>query len=346
MDGQYTLQRFALQLKNQPRTLRRVARVFQKIIKELYDTYFPNAEAGRPGPLPNCPDSDILAIGWLLEYIGEDSENKGYRRIEAELKMVFPALPERSRFNRRRRNLAGASEVLRCALIEVFAESDVFIVDSFPLPVCDFKRAGSSKSDLKWADASGTLATYGHCATKGLGTFFGFRGHLLTTVDGVPVDFAIASADIDDREVLSVLCERGTRYPTILRNKGAEADLTAENKSSPRYPIILGDKGYISGALQEELLDTEGTVLLPTLRSNQKDQYPGSFRKLQVKLRRRVETTIGQLVDQFNVSRVRARAHWGLQTRMSNKFGACLLGAFLNQCLDRPLMKLKDLVLA
>ncbi len=32
--------------------------------------------------------------------------------------------------------------------------------------------------------------------------------------------------------------------------------------------------------------------------------------------------------------------------RMSNKFGASLLGAFLNQCLGRPLMKLKDLVLA
>ena len=30
MDLQYTLQRYALQLKNQPRTLRGVARVFQK----------------------------------------------------------------------------------------------------------------------------------------------------------------------------------------------------------------------------------------------------------------------------------------------------------------------------
>ncbi|MCG9132012.1 transposase [Candidatus Poribacteria bacterium] len=166
----------------------------------------------------------------------------------------------------------------REALVEMYR-------DSFPLPVCDFKRAAASKSDFKRADASGTIATYGHCATKGLGTIFGFRGHLLTTVDGVPVDFvrAIASADIDDREVLRVLCDRGNRYP-----------------------ILLGDKGYISEVLQDELLDTEDTVLLPTLRSNPKDQYPESFRKRQVKLRRRVETTIGQLVDQFNVSDVRA----------------------------------------
>ena len=322
MDLQSTLQRTVLQLKNQPRTLRRVARVFQKIIKTLYDANFPNAEADRPGPIPECPDSDILTMSWLLEYIGEDSENSGYARIQAELKTVFPSSPERSRFNRRRRNLSGASEVLRRALTQYFPKQKVFIVDSFPMPLCDFKRAKSSKSDLKWADATGTLATYGHCATKGLGTFFGFRGSLVTTAAGLPVDFAIASADIDDRDVLPLLCERS------------------------RYPILLGDKGYISTPLEDELLETQDTVLLPTLRSNQKAQYTQSFRKLQVRLRRRIETTIGQLTEQFCMSRIRARAHWGMQTRMSNKFGACLLGAFLNLCLGHPLMKLKDLVLA
>ena len=55
MDLQFTLQRYALQLKNQPRTLKRVARVFQKIMKILYDTYFPNAEARRPGRNPDAP---------------------------------------------------------------------------------------------------------------------------------------------------------------------------------------------------------------------------------------------------------------------------------------------------
>ena len=166
MDLQFTLQRYALQLKNQPHTLKRVARVFQKIMKTLYDTYFPNAEARRPGRNPDCPDADILTVAWLLEYIGEDSENSGYRRIKAELKTVFPSLPERSRLNRRRRNLSTASEVIRRALTGFLPKTDVFIVDSFPLPVCDFKRSKASKSDFKWADGTGTLATYGHCATE------------------------------------------------------------------------------------------------------------------------------------------------------------------------------------
>ena len=64
MELQYTLEAYALQLKNVPRTLMvSVASVVQKIMKTLYDVHFPNAEDRRPGPIPDCLDSDILAIG-------------------------------------------------------------------------------------------------------------------------------------------------------------------------------------------------------------------------------------------------------------------------------------------
>lgn len=108
------------------------------------------------------------------------------------------------------------SEKLRHPLIH-FLPDDVFFVDSFPIPVCDFKRAPASTSPLKYVDATGTLATYGKCATKGLNTFFGFRGSVVNTTDRLPVDFAIATADTDDREVLPLFCERGT-YPTLINN--------------------------------------------------------------------------------------------------------------------------------
>ena len=59
------------------------------------------------------------------------------------------------------------------------------------------------------------------------------------TVDGLPVDFAIAPADTDDREVLALLSERG------------------------RYPIILGDKGdHISEQLQRETLRNRRHALI------------------------------------------------------------------------------------
>ena len=45
MDLQYTLEQYALQLKNVPRTL------VEKIMKTLYDIHFPEAENHRPGPM-------------------------------------------------------------------------------------------------------------------------------------------------------------------------------------------------------------------------------------------------------------------------------------------------------
>ena len=144
---------------------------------------------------------------------------------------------------------------------------------------------------------------------------------MITTAYGLPVDFAIATADTDDREVLPLFCERGT------------------------YPIIIGDKGYISEEVETDLLMTYNVCLFPTRRKNQKAQYPSKFCKLHQKIRR-VETTISQLTQQFNVSRIRARSHWGMLTRFSNKFGGWTLGVFLNKCLGRKLMALKDVVYA
>ena len=323
MDLQDTLEQYVLQLKNtETRTLEAVVSVCRKIMSTLYDHYFPGAEALRPGPTSRCPDSDILTLAWVLELIGKDSELAGYKLIKAQLGHLFPYLPERSRFNRRRRNLCYASEKLRLVLIQFLPDDEVFIVDSFPIPLCDFKRAPAWTSPLKCADGTGTLATYGKCVTKGLGTFLGFRGSVITTAYGLPVDFAIATANTDDREVLPLLCERGT------------------------YPIILGDKGYISEKLETDLLRTDNVCLLPTRRPNQKAQYPPRFRPQHAKLRWRIETTISQLTHQFNVSRIRARRHWGVRTRLSNKFGGWTLGVFLNKCLGRPLMALKDVVYA
>ena len=122
--------------------------------------------------------------------------------------------------------------------------------------------------------------------------------------------------------VSHILCERGT------------------------YPVILGDKGYISEKLETDLLRTDDVCLLPTRCPNQKAQYPPKFRPQHAKLRRWIGTTISQLAHQFNVSWIRTRCHWGFRTRLSNKFAGWTLGVFLNKCLGRSLMALKDVVYA
>ena len=127
MDLQDTLEKYVMQLKNTPRTLEAVVSVCRKIMATLYDHYFPGAEALRPGPTSRCPDSDILTLTWVLELIGKDSELSGYKLIKAQLGHLFAYLPERSRFNRRRRNLCHASEKLRRVLIQFLPDDEVFI---------------------------------------------------------------------------------------------------------------------------------------------------------------------------------------------------------------------------
>ena len=128
MDLQDTIEQYVIQLKNAKRTQKAVAEVCKQIMATLYDAYFPGAEALRPGPKSRCPDSDILTISWLLELIGKDSECAGYKLVKAELSDLFSFLPERSRFNRKRRNLCHASEKLRQVLIQFLPNDEIFIV--------------------------------------------------------------------------------------------------------------------------------------------------------------------------------------------------------------------------
>ena len=62
----------------------------------------------RPGPAPACSDSELLTLVLAGECRGWDQETDllaGWQAYRA----LFPALPERSRLNRRRRALSTRS---------------------------------------------------------------------------------------------------------------------------------------------------------------------------------------------------------------------------------------------
>jgi hypothetical protein len=292
------------------------------IIDDLYKEYVPDYVSHRRGPDSPFPDSAVLAISWVGEMFGIDSEKAWLSFVRKHFSYLFPNIPERSRFNRRRRNLWKVTELLREKLLEYLPYGDILILDSLPVPICDFKRAYFSKSELKNSYINGLRATYGHCPTKSLGTYLGFRVHLIVSQQGLPLAYAVANADIDDRDVL----------PEMIGNF--------------LNSIIIGDKGYVSEPLRRELCQEYGITLLAKKRSNQKNQYSHYLKRTINRLRKRVETTNNQLEDQLNLSKVRARIHWGLLTRIADKFAAFTLGAFINLCLGRNLTALKDLVFA
>jgi len=63
-----------------------------------------------------------------------------------------------------------------------------------------------------------------------------------------------------------------------------------------------------------------------------------------MKIRRRVETVISQLSEQFHIEKVRAKDLWHLSNRFIRKILAHTVGIFLNKLLGHPPLHLAELV--
>jgi len=261
----------------------------------------------RPGPQPDCSDSELMTLAIVGECREWDKETnllaewQGYRHL-------FPILPERSRFNRRRRQLMGALNHIRLMVLRVLdvAQDGQCVIDSLPVPVVQFHLVPASTGD--WA-AHG--ATFGYCATKKQ-TIYGYRLHLLITVGGAIIEFELTSANADEREA-------------------------AQDMLAARHDLlVLGDKGYIKAALGEELWESCRIRLLALPRSNQHQQLSREVRRLVNQVRQIIETVNGQLTEQFQIESNHAHSFWGLCARLYTKLTAHTLCIYLNRLLGNP----------
>ena len=261
----------------------------------------------RPGPDPDCSDSELFTLAIVGECREWDKETnllgewQNYRHL-------FPILPERSRFNRRRRNLMGALNHVRqiaLATLDV-AQDKQCVIDSLPIPVVQFHLVPSSTGD--WA-AHG--ATFGHCATKKR-TIFGYRLQLLITLGGTILDFELTSANADDRD--------------------SARDLLFDKRDL----VVIGDKGFVSAPLAAELLESANVRLLTLTRSNQHHQVSPQVRRLINQIRQIIETVNGQLTEQFQIETNHAHSFWGLCARLYTKLTAHTLCICLNRLLGNP----------
>ena len=261
----------------------------------------------RPGPQPDCSDSELITMAVVAECREWDKETNligewhNYRHL-------FPIQPERSRFNRRRRNLWGAINHIRQMTLAVLdlAQDKQCVIDSLPLPVVQFHLVPASTGD--W-EAYG--AAFGQCATKKQ-TIYGYRLHLLITLGGTILDFELTSANADERD--------------------AARDLLHDKRDL----IVIGDKGFISAPLATELKDRSNIRLLTLPRRNQKGQVPPEVRRLINQVRQMIETVNGQLTEQFQIETNHAHSFWGLCARLYTKLTAHTLCITLNRLLGNP----------
>ena len=114
----------------------------------------------------------------------------------SHLRGMFPYLPTQSGYNKRVRAATGMLRAVIAHLVACTTRSsdDVWVVDSTPVE-CGRSRETAKRSDLAgWAE-------YGYCASHSR-FFWGLRLHLVCTLSGLPVAFALTGAKADEREIL------------------------------------------------------------------------------------------------------------------------------------------------
>jgi hypothetical protein len=261
----------------------------------------------RPGPNPECTDSELIAMSLIGECRGWHMETE-LLSCWKEYRHLFPHIPSQSRFNRRRRNLMHVTNLIRQVILRSLDLSldRQCLIDSLPIPVVQFHLVPSSTGDWR-----AYQATFGKAITKKQ-TFFGYRLHLLITMSGLILDFELAPANRADLEVgFELLSEH--------------ADLE-----------VIGDKGYISAPKAAELWQNNRILLRTIPRANQKQQIPKEWKYLLNAIRQLIETVNGQLSGQFAIEKNFAHTFWGLCTRLYSKLTAHTLCIYINRLLGNP----------
>jgi hypothetical protein len=145
----------------------------------------------RSGLQPRLSDAELVTLAVMQALLGYASEARLIRHAHARLGHLFRYLPGQSGYNRRLRAAAG----LITTLIRMLAadsslwSDDVWVADSTPV------ECGRSRETVKRSDLAGWVE-YGYCASPSR-SFWGLRLHLLCTLHGLPVGFALTGAEAE-----------------------------------------------------------------------------------------------------------------------------------------------------
>ena len=230
----------------------------------LIEEFIKSKSSKKEHKLSEISDSEVLFLG----YLAVSDFNGNYKKAHyyaMEMKLITKI--EYSRFIRRLNNLESVIEELFHFLSQLFIQingSQIYSVDSFPVELCQTQRETRSKL---WRDSS--LKGYNASKEK---YFYGFKVHMVVTTNQEPVSVYISEGRVHDVEA---------SYEVI--------------PALPQGSIVIGDKGYISGKL-EDFLAGLGIELSALKRKNMK-QDP--LHKVKRKIRKGVETAFSVITSKF-----------------------------------------------
>jgi Transposase DDE domain len=244
--------------------------------------------------------------------LGFVSEARWLRFARTGLAHLFPYLPRQSGYNKRLR--AARAQVIY--FIRALAQDtdlwtdDVWIADSTPI------ECGRSRETVKRSALAG-WAGYGYCRSHSR-YFWGLRLHLVCTVHGLPVAFALADPKADEREVL-------------LGSFDVEPELLASRPGQ----LLLVDKGY-RDAETEATLAARGLRLLRPAFANEPPR-PGAG--LLKGVRQLIESVNDTLKGQLDLERHGGRTIEGVTIRVLQRLLALTAAIWHNHTTGQPVMR-------
>ena len=290
------------------------------LARSLYDTLdhllreHPDLAPWRPdtGFQPRLADADLATLALMQALLGYTSEARWLRHARTHLHEQFPYLPQQSGYNKRLRNAADMiANLNRLLATDTTAwTDDVWVVDSTPV------ECARSRETVKRSQLAG-WAQYGYCASHSR-FFWGLRLHLVCTLSGLPIAYALTGAKADERTTLTGMLE-------------TEADLVARRPQQ----TLIADKNYFGRVFEQEL-DQAGMCLL---RPARKGEPPRAGSGLFRPLRQVIESINQTFKGQLDLERHGGRTPAGVLVRVLQRILALTAVVWHNDRTGQPVLR-------
>ena len=277
-------------------------------------TQAPDLAPWRPrvGIKPRLTDAELVTLAVMQALLGFTSEARWLRHAHAHLGHLFRYLPRQPGYNKRLRRSAGLiRSVIRVLAVDTTLwTDDVWLVDSTPVE-CGRSRETSKRSDLAgWAE-------YGYCASHSR-FFWGLRLHLVCTLGGLPVAYALTGAKADERQTLLGMF---TADPALVVQRPGQT--------------LIADRHYY-GRDFEHTLHTAGVVLLRQARTGETPR-PGAH--LFKPLRQTIESINQTFKSQLDLERHGGRTPAGVIVRVLQRILALTTAIWHNDHTGQPVTR-------
>jgi hypothetical protein len=274
----------------------------------------PQHRPWRPmvGLAPRLTDAELVTLMVMQALLGFTSEARWLRYANTRLDGMFTYLPTQSGYNKRVR---AATAMMRAVLADLVGScsrstDDVWVVDSTPVE-CGRSRETAKRSELAgWAE-------YGYCASHSR-YFWGLRLHLLCTLSGLPVAFALTGAKADERD-------------TLLGMFAADPALVSTHPGQ----TLIGDKNYYGTQFEASLAERGLTLLRPS-RKGEKTRAGQRFFK---PLRQIIESVNNTFKAQLDLEHHGGRTICGVATRVLQRVLALTAVIWHNDQTGQPILR-------